>query len=92
MNSVSKVDIGTLMRKELADIKIHTFTIEMDAFPVNTKDTLIHIYSDTVATETHVRDKFYTKINNSRQRSYIVFVLEAIIGLFLFLYYMYIQS
>jgi len=91
LNSVSTVDVGTLMRKELVDIKEHKFIIEMNEFPGAAKDTMIHIYTDTTETEGKVRDKFYAKLNSSRQKNYIVFLLEGIIGALLFLYYIYIQ-
>ena len=90
-STVSKADIASLMRKELSDIKEHRFSIDMEAFPPNVKDTLINIYTDTKAEELVIRDSFYAKIHTSKKKLFYILILEGVAGTLLFMFYIYIQ-
>jgi len=85
------LDFGSIMRKEMSDIKEHSFTANLDVFPKNSKAILLNSYIGAVKEEFNAREKFYKKVNSYKHNTFYLILGEGIAGLLILIYYIYIK-
>ena len=91
ISRVHSLDFGSIMRKEMLDIKEHSFVANLDVFHQTSKNTLLNSYISAVKEEFNLREEFYKKVNSYKHNTFYLLLGESLVGLLILIYYIYIK-